>query len=179
MNDKTKMIECDSCYGAGEHWNPDDEERHFNPTARATCMACDGVGKVPLTDDMITVSESIYKIDQYGEPVLEYCEYTEEEKPVIVGHRDVRARYVGVYVITRNYGGSEEGGWWYNTSEHEFSIPLTQNGSRSDYDKVVAFLKERYEGEGNIYSASGGYEYEFRAELTQGQFENTRRPSYS
>lgn len=32
--------------------------------------------------------------------------------------------YVNVYAVTRYYGGSEEGGWWYDVGEPLASVPV-------------------------------------------------------
>ncbi len=32
--------------------------------------------------------------------------------------------HLNLYVVTRHYGGSEEGGWWYDTGEPLASIPF-------------------------------------------------------
>lgn len=35
-----------------------------------------------------------------------------------------RLMYVNAYEVTRHYGGSEEGGWWYNRGEPIASVPI-------------------------------------------------------
>ena len=34
-------------------------------------------------------------------------------------------RYVNVYQVSRHYGGSEEGGWWYDSGELRLSVRVT------------------------------------------------------
>ena len=32
-------------------------------------------------------------------------------------------KYVNVYLVTRHYGGPQEGGWWYNNCDLEECVP--------------------------------------------------------
>ena len=35
-----------------------------------------------------------------------------------------RLKYINAYIVTRHYGGPEEGGWWYNRGEPVASVPI-------------------------------------------------------
>lgn len=37
-------------------------------------------------------------------------------------------KYVNAYIVTRHYGGPEEGGWWFNAGEPLASVPVSDNG---------------------------------------------------
>lgn len=118
---------------------------------------------------MLTVART-REYEAYDSDVEEYYLKTEEE--------EVPATSVGVYVTTRHYGGSEEGGWWYNRTVHVLSIPLLEPGSEAEYMEVVAFLRPRFPDQGNIYSVNGGEQYDMRPEHTPGQYADTVRPRY-
>jgi len=67
-------------------------------------------------------------------------------------------RYVTVYLVTREYGGPEEGGWYYNRRIPERTwgcgVPLPAWLTRI----VARYLLGRYDAEryGDIYSVLGG-----------------------
>ena len=48
--------------------------------------------------------------------------------------------FVNVYRITQQYGGSEEGGWWYHFFEGIESIPVKRKEAR----KLVKELEKKY-----------------------------------
>ena len=85
--------------------------------------------------------------------------------------------YAGVYAVTRHYGGSEEGGWWYNTREHILSIPFLECTSE-ELDAIHAFLEPRFPNDGDIYSVRGGVEFELLVEWNQGEHHDVRRQHY-
>lgn len=66
-----------------------------------------------------------------------------------------RYRWVNVYSVERQYGGPEEGGWWYNTYEGLESVRVK---TRKQEEAARARLEEEYGilREGDIYSARGG-----------------------
>ena len=67
-------------------------------------------------------------------------------------------KFVTVYAVTRQYGGPEEGGWWYNEYEPEDSIRV--DGERAQAT-MVRQLEKTWLGEthGDIYSVRGGVEH--------------------
>ena len=86
-------------------------------------------------------------------------------------------RFVSVYCVTRHYGGPEEGGWWYNRYDLETSLPIAWKGPSAD--ECELFLRRVYgDGEGNIYSVSGGHQYEYVREYERGQHQTKGRPHY-
>lgn len=88
----------------------------------------------------------------------------------------LHSKYVNVYVITRNYGGPEEGGWWYNAGHflRGWACPehLTEE-FRSYLEKTFEYLKE-----GDIYSVLGGQGVDVIVENQPGQSWPKTRPRY-
>ena len=41
-------------------------------------------------------------------------------------------RFVSLYDVTRQYGGPEEGGWWYNWFSHVVSVPMLKDRRASE-----------------------------------------------
>ncbi len=62
--------------------------------------------------------------------------------------------FVNVYMVTREYGGSEEGGWWYNDYECIESVKTDKKSAQ----ETKEILEEEYKDEeyGDIYSVRGG-----------------------
>jgi len=77
-------------------------------------------------------------------------EYTEVQKPV----------YVSVYEVSRNYGGPEEGGWWYDAYSLEDSKEFLNKVEAKEYAEE---LKRKIKGEGlndeSLSSARGMDQY--------------------
>jgi hypothetical protein len=84
--------------------------------------------------------------------------------------------YVTVYEVDRSYGGSEEGGWWYDTGtvvhEEVYSSELTA--------KVMAErLREDYPNNGSSYSVVyGGGDYRVRVTNCPGKNYPEHHPHY-
>lgn len=91
------------------------------------------------------------------------------------GCANARRLCINVYEVTREYGGPEEGGWWYNWST---CVATVQALNEDDVPIVIDFLKARYIGAGSIYSVLGGYEFNIVAEFTPGESESKERPHY-
>ena len=84
--------------------------------------------------------------------------------------------FVNVYEIERAYGGSEEGGWWYNTHDCLESVPVANKNS----NKMKEYLEEKYAhvNRGNIYSVLGGAELAVYIERTPCESQTRERPHY-
>ena len=50
-------------------------------------------------------------------------------------------KYVNAYELTQGYGGSEEGGWWFDCGEPLASIPINDDDDPKPY---VEDLKEKF-----------------------------------
>jgi len=57
-----------------------------------------------------------------------------------------RLFYINVYLVSRVYGGAEEGGWWYDAGH-----PIASVGyfSREESEKAIEVWKETYRTMGN------------------------------
>jgi len=92
-----------------------------------------------------------------------------------------RIFYVNAYEVTRNYGGPEEGGWWYNLHVPIASVPVIAS-SRDDakikekVKELEEFFKDR--SYGNIYSMKGGQELNVYVEDKFAELEPKERPHY-
>lgn len=76
-------------------------------------------------------------------------------------------KYVNVYEVTREYGGPEEGGWWYN----DYECIYTEKVEKEQAEKTKNKLRAEY-GEysyGDIYSAAGGMEIVVLVEDEEGE----------
>jgi hypothetical protein len=64
--------------------------------------------------------------------------------------RKVPCTLLGVYAVTRHYGGPEEGGWWFDWMEHIESVPVKPEKAERIYKKLSSLnpgneiINERY-----------------------------------
>lgn len=66
--------------------------------------------------------------------------------------------YVAVYEVTRNFGGHEEGGWWYDAGER---ILIQRFTNLEDAGDFASHLREGdYPKTGKRYSVLGGDDYD-------------------
>jgi hypothetical protein len=111
-------------------------------------------------------------------------------------------RYVGVYLVTREYGGPEEGGWWYDEFQHVASYKLwrpirpvlvsshwkghTRSYEHCPTDQQYRFrdsVEERfnhmtYLPGGSLGSVLGGEEVRTFFEESAGEHQSQGRPHY-
>jgi len=87
---------------------------------------------------------------------------------------------VSVYVVTRHWGGAEEGGWWWNRVELVRSVPTECD--EECLRKVAlrlrdwAIMKELKWGD--IYSVNGGQDCYVVIESEMGEGEELKKPRY-
>ncbi len=88
--------------------------------------------------------------------------------------------YVNVYAVTRHFGGSEEGGWWYNAGEPLASVPFEEDAPPERVKAEKERLQELFShvAEGNIYSVLGGTELMIRVEDREARYWPEERPYY-
>lgn len=111
--------------------------------------------------------------------------------------------FVSLYKIEQQYGGPEEGGWWYDVLEHKGSIPFTTRTDAEVFLEAARALVEKknraeapsrakamaslpdietaYHDEGWIPQGWGdGGEWEVRIEDKSGELDHTNqgRPHY-
>lgn len=91
-------------------------------------------------------------------------------------YSDDHMGFVNVYEVTREYGGAEEGGWYYNSLRCIESIPVRYQHS----DDMIKWANEEYKHikSGNIYSVLGGSELEIIWEDEPCGSETRERPYY-
>lgn len=88
-----------------------------------------------------------------------------------------RARvWVSVYYVNREYGGPEEGGWWYNWYTHVETIRVPLRFAEHHRRRLE--YKHRDHHYGNIYSVMGGQQVQVFIEGQPKQHETKRRPHY-
>lgn len=92
---------------------------------------------------------------------------------------------LGVYTVTRHYGGPEEGGWWYNQLEHVESVeaasdidPTRAALAAIDITREALAAKHADLQYGDIYSVLGGQQVQVLIESTPGEWQTTERPRY-
>ena len=85
--------------------------------------------------------------------------------------------FLSVYRITREYGGPEEGGWWYNDYQLVDSREV-EDAFSDEAESVKTKFQEKYQNDGDIYSVLGGVWYHFDIEHELGQSTTTERPMY-
>lgn len=91
--------------------------------------------------------------------------------------RDFSRRYINVYCVTREYGGPEEGGWWYNAYHYVKGYKYTTpQDAEADLDRIT----KEWSGEssGNINSVLGGELYVAYLENRYAESATKERPYY-
>lgn len=136
-------------------------ERHWPGTPPRECHTCTGMGKVGTSDNWITC------------PI---CRGTRTYTDDPAWSDEITAQYVSVYEVTRERGGHEEGGWWYDHHALIYSVPT--DGTAKDVDLCLAFLATRFHDQGDIGSVLGGTAYLITAEPERGLHETKERPTY-
>ena len=83
--------------------------------------------------------------------------------------------YVNVYLLNRQYGGPEEGGWWYDTGEPLSSMPLdTLHKAEAERDRLAV----HFPSTGSRYSVAAreaDYGIEIESRFAQPWPEQTPR----
>lgn len=74
------------------------------------------------------------------------------------GSRDPRYTVVA-HRVSQEYGGPEEGGWWFQTRYVEKRVKVWR---KRDLDSVMDALVEEYPNTGRSYSVLGGDDYRVR-----------------
>lgn len=88
-------------------------------------------------------------------------------------------RYVNAYAVSRNYGGPEEGGWYYDVGAPLASIPVMNDAEEEAAKvKLVGLFGPEYEKQRSRYSAAGGDDLEIYIEDACAAHWPTERPHY-
>lgn len=87
-------------------------------------------------------------------------------------------KWLNVYTVTRQFGGQEEGGWWYNDFYHIGGIQI--NNKKRLIKKHRKILEEKYRDLkwGNIYSMTSGEDMVIYKEGIFGEMAKIPRPHY-
>jgi hypothetical protein len=94
---------------------------------------------------------------------------------------DQGQRFVTQYSVTRNYGGAEEGGWWYDDYTFMETVVVLpepeafEAARRSNADEKDARADA---GQPDRYSVLGGADFVWIAELYPGERTTLLRPIY-
>lgn len=89
--------------------------------------------------------------------------------------------YVNEYVVFQNFGGPEEGGWWFSSGEFQ-----KEHATFTDLEQAINYAaklrdEERANREGNYhdrYSVLGGGDVEFYVDDEPGSDFPTEHPHY-
>lgn len=123
-----------------------------------SCVSCDAMG-------MLRVEGNVF----------ETCAECHGDGVVPDGSED-RLVYVNAYEVTREYGGAEEGGWWFNAFRCLESVQVKNIESNLVMEQVES--KYDHLNEGNIYSVLGGSKVVVEIEATEKESETTEVPQY-
>jgi hypothetical protein len=94
--------------------------------------------------------------------------------------------YITVYRVTREYGGPEEGGWWYDAGEVLESINMSNDEEDAENQisvNVINYYIERFkksfeeEYDAPLYKI-GGSDLKYTIGTSPGKNYPTRRPHY-
>ena len=103
--------------------------------------------------------------------VKQYSEVREEMK-----QRDKKNMvFVTLYEVSREYGGPEEGGWWYNWLTPVKSIRCRRSQSEATQNRLYKSAREEYGADrwsGRLKGAT------IMEENVSGEYETKRRPYY-
>lgn len=98
----------------------------------------------------------------------------------------MKDRYITAYAVTRNYGGPEEGGWWYDWYKpiETVAVPkVFQRKNKRARNRVIqmsAALQEKHSEKewGNRYHSTGGQAVIVRVEEVRRERETKYKPCY-
>lgn len=117
---------------------------------RCHCERC----QIPISEDDYFSADDC---NERGADVV-LCQPCAEYVTIVEGRGvdniDEVQKWINVYRVTREYGGSEDGGWWYNrwTPVESISVPESMT-------EIVALAMRAKHGHGeDIYVKSGGEE---------------------
>jgi hypothetical protein len=110
----------------GNIWHLVDRENNCScePGSVEVCGWCWGHGRVTPTDRAVPTGHYWVHGDPERDPRNAMCEAVEN-----VTVMDTDVVYVCAWVLTREYGGPEEGGWWYDAGDLQASVPSSQTNA--------------------------------------------------
>ena len=91
-------------------------------------------------------------------------------------HLEEPTHWVGLYHVERQYGGPEEGGWWYDCFYHVLSIPAWgEDDARQQWSRLQ---QRTLKPERPLSSMLSDGEARVIFEERPGQYETTEVPHY-
>ncbi len=85
-------------------------------------------------------------------------------------------QYVSVYSVTREFGGPEEGGWWYDCKNLLATVPADDKTCEAREALLEDWFKDY--NWGKLSSVNGGEKIRVYSERKKGEFETKGRPHY-
>ena len=126
----------------------------------------------------MSISVDEKNIPIYIEKPYELYDDSKESENAWPGFNNGDICVITLYMTTREYGGPEEGGWWYNWDHHHMSIPTIFNTNNINMTAKMLIDACGHEIRGDIYSVLGGTEGWIRIEKTAGSAKSTEVPRY-
>ena len=99
----------------------------------------------------------------------------------ITGPGQPEIKFINAYAVSRNWGGHEEGGWWYDSGEPLASVPVKGDATEEEIEKEKARLEELigWDNRGQRrYSVNGGDDFEIYVEEHAAKAFPEVRPHY-
>lgn len=86
-------------------------------------------------------------------------------------------KWVNAYMVDREYGGPEEGGWWYDWYKCMASAPVRNT---EEAELIGSIMREAlaWDSKHDRFSVIGGPDYTQRVEIKKADSESTERPHY-
>jgi hypothetical protein len=110
---------------------------------------------------------------------MQHIQHTYDEAQPVTKH-------LNVYEVGREYGGPEEGGWWYDTGRFDADKSEVFTGTGDALYERAGELQHSLDAQANNYATPAvhsvlyrGGRYRIRVEDTPGQDYPTERPYYS
>lgn len=90
--------------------------------------------------------------------------------------------FITVFEVDREYGGPEEGGWYYDTGVPVLVVPVIHPDSEQlwtpEAEAAYDALREQFPRTGKRNSVLGGADYDISARFAPGRAYPARRPHY-
>ena len=90
----------------------------------------------------------------------------------------MKYKFVNVYLVSREYGGPEEGGWYYDAGQLLKCMPVPPSKAEALLDKVTAWCKQMNDGTMPRSSVIGSPDYLCRLSPNPGKDYPAERPFY-
>jgi hypothetical protein len=95
------------------------------------------------------VAEAIEDGFNFHPLIKEYADELVDMTPGEDGYPLPTIRYLNVYIVEREYGGPEEGGWWYDVGTPQGVSIVCNTISAFEMQDLLEFLAARYPDRGS------------------------------